>query len=120
MDTIAQLAHDLEWLGREAPLYSRGAGLPGAALTIDRQRDILRTAEKLERQLKNAIRYNPNPLVGVDYPLDSILESIADLLAVIEDIKVSALAADRNLPAKVKQFCAMIQNTFGPMGAEAA
>jgi hypothetical protein len=119
-DTITQLAHDLEWLSREAPYFASGAAGPQTDLTVDKPHEILRTAEKLERQLKSAVRYNPNSLVGVDYPLESILDSIAELLEAIAEIKAAALAADRDLPAKAKHFRSMIENTFGPIGAEAA
>jgi len=119
-DTIIQLAQDLEWLGREAPYFASSAPGPLGDSTVDKPHEILRTAEKLERELKSAIRYNPHSLVGVDYPLESILDSIAELLAAIAEIKAAALAADRDLPAKVKNFSRMIENTFGPMGAEAA
>jgi len=119
-DTIIQLAQDLEWLGREAPYFATGVAGPHTDLTVDKSKEILRTAEKLERELKTAIRYNPNSLVGVDYPLESILDSIAELLAAIAEIKASALAADRDLPVNVKEFSRMIENTFGPMRAEAA
>ena len=117
---ITQLAQDLEWLGREAPYFAGAAPGPLADSTVDKPHEILRTAEKLERELKSAIRYNPNSLVGVDYPLESILDSIAELLTAIAEIKAAALAADRDLPAKVRQLTRMIENTFGPMGAEAA
>ena len=119
-DTITQLAQDLEWLSREAPYFASSAPGPLGDSMVDKPHEILRTAEKLERQLKSAVRYNPNSLVGVDYPLESILDSIAELLKAIAEIKASALAADRDLPAKAKQFSRMIENTFGPVGAVAA
>jgi len=119
-DTINQLAQDLEWLGREAPYYASAAAGSDIDLTVDKSHEILRTAEKLERALKGAIRYNPNSLVGVEYPLEAILDSVAELLVAIDEIKAAALAADRDLPFKVKEFSRMIDNTFGPIRAEAA
>jgi hypothetical protein len=119
-DLITQLAQDLAWLGREAPFFSRSDTESEPDLSLEKQREIVRTAEKIERELKGAIRYNPNSLVDVDYPLEATLDSIAELLAAIEEIKISALAGDRDLPSKVKQFTCMIESTFGPMGAEAA
>jgi len=117
---ITQLAQDLEWLGREAPYFATGTAGVDTALTVDKSHEILRTVEKLDRELKSAIRYNPRSLVGVDYPLEAILESVAELLAALDEIKSCALAADRDLPDKVKHLTRMIDNTFGPMAAEAA
>jgi hypothetical protein len=119
-DMITQLAQDLEWLGHEAPFYNRNYIGSGPDLSLEKQQEILRTAEKIERELKLAIRYNPNSLVDVDYPLEATLDSIAELLAAIEDIKITALVGNRDLPRKIKQFIHMIESTFGPTGAEAA
>ena len=125
--TLLQLAQDLEWLGCE--LEHSGhlhalQGFPEAGPNWDafreKQRGVLTTADKIERELKNAVRYNPTRLVGVDYPLAEILESIAALVAAVEDIKHSAVFAVHELPPKVRGFTQTIEGYLKTVGALSA
>lgn len=123
-ETLLQLAQDLEWLGCELEHYGHKhaqEGYPCAGPTwdffLEKQRGVMTTAEKIERELKSAIRYNPTPLVGVDYPLRATLDSIAVLLSAIEDIKQSAVHAVQELPPKVRDFTRMVQGQFGSLDA---
>ena len=66
---------------------------------------------------KSAIRFNPTPLVGVDYPLEATLDSITELLGTVEDIKQAAVLAVHELPAKVRNFTRMVETYLGTVGA---
>ena len=76
---ILQLAYELEWLGCELEYYGQKhahQGFPKAGEAwetfLEKQRGVLSTAEKIERELKSAIRFNPKSLVGIDYPLEQV------------------------------------------------
>ena len=124
--TLLQLAQDLEWLGCELEYYGHRhalEGFPEAGPNWDafreKQRGVLTTADKIGRELKSAVRYNPTRLVGVDYPIAETLDSIADLLGAVEEIKQSAVFAVQELPPKVRGFTRMIEgylHTVGAMG----
>jgi hypothetical protein len=111
-----KLAQDLEWLGCELEYYGHQhamEGFPEAGPNWEafqeKQRGVLTTADKVERELKNAVRYNPARLVGVDYPIAETLDSIAGLLEAVEDIKQSAVLAVQELPPKVRSFTRLIE-----------
>lgn len=119
-DPIVNLAQDLEWLGCELEYIGHKhalEGFPGTGPTwnafLEKQKGVLETAEKVQRQLKGAVRYNPTPLVGVNYPLKDTLDSVANLLAAVEDIKESAVYSVQELPVRVREFTRMIQYEFG-------
>jgi hypothetical protein len=112
---LLRLAQDLEWLGVELEHYGHlhaMEGYPEAGPTWDtfreKQRGVLETANKLERELKNAVRFNPSRLVGIEYPIEAALDSITLLLAAVEDIKKSAAYAVNDLPPKVREFTGMV------------
>ena len=121
---LLQLAQDLEWLGCELEYYGRRhaeEGFPGSGVGWDafceKQRGVLVTAEKLDRELKNTIRYNPSRLVGVDYPVDEKLNSIEDLLGEVEAIKQCAVLAVHALPSRVRAFTRLIEAYLGTVSA---
>lgn len=115
---LTQLARDLEWLGCELEYTGHQhamQGFPQAGPAwrdfLRKQQGVLRTADKIERELKNAVRFNPEGLVdGVEFPIDTTLDSITDLLAAVEKIKWSAVFAVDALPAKVRTFTKKIEN----------
>ena len=91
---LLQLAQDLEWLGCELEHIGHQhamLGFPEAGPSWDtfceKRRGMQMTADKIEHELKNAVRYNPTGLMGVEFPLDETLDSIADLLGEVEEIK---------------------------------
>jgi hypothetical protein len=114
--TLLQLAQELEWLGCELEYYGHRhalEGFPESGPLWDtfcaEQRGVLTTADKIERELKNAVRYNPTRLVGVDYPIAETLEAITALLAAVEEIKQAAVYAVQELPSLVRAFTKMIE-----------
>jgi hypothetical protein len=113
---LLRLAQDLEWLGVELEYYGHlhaMEGYPEAGPTwatfSEKQRGVLETANKLERELKNAVRFNPSRLVGIEYPIEAALDSVTILMAAVEDIKKSAATAVNELPPKVREFTGMVE-----------
>jgi hypothetical protein len=123
---LLTLAQELEWLGCELEYYGHKHALEGFPhkgptwdTFRDKQRGFMITTQKLEHELKNAIRYNPALLVGVDYPIEEALESITGLLAAVEDIKQAAIFDVEQLPHLVRGFTKTVQGYLTAVGAVA-
>ena len=120
---LLQLAQDLEWLGCELEHYGHQhalLGYPESGRSWDtfceKQRGVLVTADKIERELKIAVRYNPSELVGMEYPLDEALESVSALLEKVEEIKHSSVFAVQVIPSQVRAFTKMVVEYLHAMG----
>ncbi len=120
---MLQLAQDLEWLGCELEHYGHEhamVGYPQSGPVWDtfcaKQRGVLVTADKIERELKNAVRFNPSWLAGVEYPLDETLDSSAALLGTVEEIKRCSVFAVQEVPSRVRTFTRMIEQYFQAAG----
>jgi hypothetical protein len=114
--TLRKLAQDLEWLGCELEYLGHKhalAGFPEAGPTWDSfrasQRGVLATTAKIERELKNFVRFNPTPLFGLEYPITQSLNCITDLLASVGTIKQAASFAVADLPPLVRQFTKRVE-----------
>ena len=112
---LLELARNLEWLGCE--LESVGhkhalEGFPESGPTWDlfreKQRGVLATTDKVERELKNLVRFNPTRLVGMEYPISEALDSITNLLGTVETIKHAASFGVNELPPLVRGFTKMV------------
>ena len=121
---LLQLAYELEWLGVELEYIGKKhaqEGFPNSGETwtvfLEKQRGVLITADKIERELKAAVRFNPNTLVGVEFPLQETLDNVTELLAAVEDIKETAVVAVHNLPTKVRAFTRMVSSYLDSMSA---
>jgi hypothetical protein len=113
---LVQLAQDLEWLGCELEYFGHKHALEGFPesgpawdLFRAKQRGVLATTDKIERELKNFVRFNPTRLVGVEYPISESLNSITDLLGTVETIKQAAAIAVHDLPPLVRSFTKMVE-----------
>jgi len=113
---LLQLAQELEWLGCELEYCGHQHAEqgfpesgPGWDAFCEKQRGVLITADKLEHELKNAVRYDPSRLVGVAYPLEQTLDSITCLLGAVEEIKQCAVFSVQDLPSKVRVLTKMIE-----------
>ena len=120
---LLQLAQDLEWLGCELEHYGHQHAMlgfpesgPSWDIFCDKQRGVQVTADKIERELKNAVRYNPSGLGGVEFPLDETLDSIAALLGGVEEIKHCSLFDVQGVPSRVRAFTRMIELYLQAMG----
>jgi len=114
---LLQLAQDLEWLGCELEYVGHKHALEGFPqsgpawdLFREKQCGVLATADKVERELKNFVHFNPTRLVGVEYPIAQSLDSITDLLGRAEAIKQAAVRAVHELPSLVRTFTKMVEN----------
>ena len=121
---LLRLAQDLEWLGCELEYLGQkhaSLGFPnsGEAWTVfvEKQRGVLPTADKIERELKAAVRFNPSSLVGVEFPLQEVLDSLSNLVAAIEDIKETSVKAVQFLPGKVRKFTRMVTDHLDVAGS---
>lgn len=106
---LRQLAQDLEWLGHEEQYYGQRPAGPETDAFIEKQREVLTTAAKIERELISAVRFNPTSLTGIEYPLEENLESLMSLLSTVEDIKQAAVERVHELTPKVRHFSQMLQ-----------
>ncbi len=120
---LLQFAQELEWLGCELEHYGHKhalEGFPGAGATwdafLEKQRGVLVTSDKIDRELKNAVRFNPSRLVGIDYPLEATLDTVTELLTAVEDIRQAAVIAVHDLPFKVRSFTQMVESYTGTAG----
>ena len=114
---LHKLAEDLEWLGCELEYFGHKhalEGFPGSGPAWDsfceKQRGVLTTADKTERELKNFVRFNPTRLVGVEYPITESLDSITNLLGAVETVKQAAVLAVHDLPPLVRSFTKMAES----------
>ncbi len=122
---LLKLARDLEWLGCELEyqgMKHAHEGFPQVGHAWEefvRMREgVLATIEKLERELKGSIKYNPARLVGVAYPLNEALDSLAVLIEAVEDIRASTTNAVHELPAKVRAFTQLVTVYLGATGRQ--
>jgi hypothetical protein len=120
-----RLTRSLEWLGCELEYQGKKhahQGFPEAGATwegfVRMQKGVVSTIDKLERELKNSVKYNPASLVGVDYPLDAALDAIGVQLAALEDIRNCAEYAVHELPAKVRGFTRMVETYLTALGQQ--
>jgi len=114
---LLQLAQDLEWLGCELEHYGHQHAVLGRPESgpvwdtfCEKRRGVLVTADKIERELKNAVRYNRSGLIGLEYPLNDTFDSIAILLGALEEIKHCTVHAVQVIPSKVRTFTKMIDD----------
>jgi len=120
-----RLTRNLEWLGCELEYQGKKhahEGFPEAGATwegfVHMQEGVVSTIDKLERELKGSVKYNPTSLVGVDYPLDAALEAISVQLAALEDIRNCAEYSVHELPAKVRGFTRMVETYLAALGQQ--
>jgi hypothetical protein len=113
-EQMLQLAQDLEWLGSEAGFLGKRNNGAAEEIFLEKQRAVLLTAAKLERELKSAVRFNLASLTGVDYSVEWSLNSVAELLTQLEDIKEAATGSSvHELPQKARQFTRMVHGYLG-------
>ena len=106
---LLHLAQELERLGAEECFYYQSAAAPALQQFLNKQQELLITADKLQRELAGEIRYNPTRLMGIDYPLDEELDTISGLMAGIEEIKQSAVHSVDELPVKTEILAKTLQ-----------
>lgn len=117
--TLLRLVQDLEWLGCELEFFGHKhalEGFPGAGPTWDaflqKQQGVLTTVDKIDRELKGAVRFDAAALMGLDSSVETTLDSIAELLRAVEEIRQSAYIAVHDLPSRVRNFTKMVESCF--------
>ncbi|MGH9454793.1 MAG: hypothetical protein ACRD2O_12575 [Terriglobia bacterium] len=101
---LMQLTQDLERLAYEEQYIRRKSLANSLAAFMGKQREVVSTVNKIERELSTEVRFNPAPLIGIDYPIAEALESVSSLVTQLEDIR-SCLGQDGSqLPEKVGDF----------------
>lgn len=118
--TLLHLAQDLEWLGCELEFFGKKhaqQGFPQSGPAwdafLEKQRGVLTTADKIERELKGLVKFNPSKLVGVNFPLAAALDAITELLGAVDEIKQCSRVAVHDLPGKVRGFTKMVGDYLG-------
>src|SRR5579863_9296625 len=117
---LLHLAQDLEWLGCELEFIGKKhahEGFPESGPTwdafLEKQGGVMTTVDKIERELKGLVRFNPTKLVGVNFPLAAALDAITELLAAVDEIKQCSQVAVHELPGKVRGFTRMVSDYLG-------
>jgi hypothetical protein len=127
MTRLLQLGQELEWqvlqlrrAGSEAPaqmaaedafgpaIDDASAGALGEALP-ERQRAVIATADKIQRELVATVRFDPLRLVGVGASIADILDSVADLIIAIDEIRRDATSNIGGLPSTVRSFQGLLR-----------
>jgi hypothetical protein len=112
---LLKLAQDLEWLGCELEYYGHQHAMQGYPesgpvweVFRAKQRGVVVTADKITRELKNAVRYNPSELVGIHYPVEEALDSVTALMQEVEVIKHCSVFEVQSIPSKVREFTRLV------------
>jgi hypothetical protein len=107
---LVRLAQELEWLGCEAGFYGKQTSETGIEAFREKQHEIAATVEKIERELKLAVRFNLTSLVGIDYPIEWAFESITNLLTALQSVKNCSVQSADELPSTVRKFSRMVND----------
>jgi hypothetical protein len=102
--TLVHLAQDLERLAYEEEYIGRHALPASLTVFLEKQRELVSTVNKIERQLSTEVRFNPAPLIGIDYPIEDALECVSGLVNQLEEIRSCASQNVSQLPEKVGEF----------------
>lgn len=120
---LLQLAQDLEWLGCELEYQGQKhalEGFPGQGPTwetfLRMKNGVTTTADKVERELKGSLSFNPTSVAGIEYPLEAAMDAIGVQLSAVEDIKQAAEFAVHDLPTKVRTFTKMVETYLRAIG----
>src|SRR5215472_5138804 len=123
MTRLLQLGQELDWqvlqlrrAGSEAPAEAPVEGTfgptiddPLAETLLERQQAVIATADKIQRELLSTVRFDPLRLVGVGGPIADILDSVADLIVAIDEIRRDATSNISGLPSTVRSFRGLLR-----------
>jgi hypothetical protein len=123
MMRLLQLGQELDWqvlqlrrAGSEAPTeiamedaFGPAIDNPPAETLIERQRAVIATADKIQRELLSTVRFDPLRLVGVGGPIAATLDSVADLIVAIDEIRRDATSNIGGLPSTVRSFQGLLR-----------
>ncbi len=127
MTRLLQLGQELEWqvlqlrrAGSEARVQTGAEeGItpaiddPSAGTisdtVLERQRTVIATANKIEREILWTVRFDPLRLVGVGGPIAETLNSVADLIVALDEIRCDATRNVGGLPHTVRSFQGLLR-----------
>ncbi len=126
MTRLLQLGQELDWqvlqlrrAGSEAPAEIAPAGPddvldpaiddPAAETLVERRRAVIATADKIQRELLSTVRFDPLRLVGVGGPIAATLDTVADLVVAIDEIRRDATSNIGGLPTTVRSFQGLLR-----------
>jgi hypothetical protein len=119
---LLKLAQELDWQAMDLR-HTREAVLGGLSkddACATRQRNVLATVDKIQRELLASVRFDPLGLVGVGGPISDTLDSLADLLVALEKVRQDATGSVEQLPSAVRSFQGLLQgfcNDGAPVAA---
>jgi hypothetical protein len=127
MTQLLQLGQELEWqvlqlrrAGSEehppiaaestfGPAIDDSSAGTASETMLERQRAVIATADKIQRALLSTVRFDPLRLVGVGGPIADILDSVADLIVAIDEIRRDATSNIPALPSTVRSFQGLLR-----------
>jgi hypothetical protein len=121
--SILVLARELEWLSREEAFQAHRPEAPGVAAStaaLECRSALLATVDKIERELMSAVRFNPTPLLGIEYEWEESLDSLASLLSALDGLREAVIRRDPDLALRVRQFVSRLEahlDTASPLTA---
>jgi len=123
MMRLLQLGQELEWqvleLRRPTPqapaetavedAFGPSIGDPSSESIGERQRVVIATVDKIQRELLSTVRFDPLRLVGVGGPIAATLDTVADLIVAIDEIRREATSNVGSLPSTVRSFQGLLR-----------
>ena len=123
MTRLLQLGQELDWqvlqLRRANPQavietaaedsFGPASDDPSSETMIERQRAVIATADKIQRELLATVRFDPLRLVGVGGPIAATLETLAELIVAIDEIRRDATSNIAGLPSTVRSFQGLLR-----------
>ncbi|HXJ92468.1 MAG TPA: hypothetical protein VMT20_06255 [Terriglobia bacterium] len=127
MMRLLQLGQELEWqvlqlrrAGSEAQVESGAEDGLGPAIDdpsagtisealVEQQRTVIATADKIQREILSTVRFDPLRLVGVGGPIAETLDSVADLIVALDEIRCDATRNVGGLPHTVRSLQGLLR-----------
>jgi hypothetical protein len=107
---LLQLAQELDWqvmdLNHASECPASGARKEAVET---RQKTVLATADKIQRELLASVRFDPLRLVGVGGPISDTLDSLGELLLALDKIRQEASGGGSSLPSTVRSFQGLLK-----------
>jgi hypothetical protein len=122
MTLLLQLGQELDWQALELRRSDLELGIRGGDQDAiqEKQRRVIATADKIQRELLGSVRFDPLRLVGVGGPISATLDSVSELLVAIDAVRHNALTRANELPSSVKSLQGLLQgfcNDGAPVAA---
>ncbi|HEV2426474.1 MAG TPA: hypothetical protein VGZ29_16735 [Terriglobia bacterium] len=118
---LLQLAQELDWQVMDLKHAGEHPGKDAKGELVEtRQKSVLATADKIQRELLASVRFDPLRLVGVGGSISDTLDSLGELLLALDKIRLEATGRVDSLPSTVRSFQGLLKgycNDGAPMAA---